>query len=164
MSWPRVSNRLPVSRNILMRMAELLMERAAPRKMRFRLRPAQPVGQFVTQGKHGGHFHQADDHHLQPQLPDSVPTDFQPDAEEEQHQAQFRQHPDGLQILDRALNALQGARVQGAKGKRADNYAGQQVAQNRRQINAPEEHKGDSGHCHGDGKVLNQPDAFVGAS
>ena len=34
MSWPRNWCRLPVSRSILMRMAELLMDRAAPRKMR----------------------------------------------------------------------------------------------------------------------------------
>ena len=61
------------------------------------------------------------------------------------------------------MNVIQRARGYGAEGKGADDYAGQQVAQNRRHVDAPEQHQGDSGHRHGDGKILNQPDAFIGA-
>ena len=139
------------------------MDRAAPRKNSFRLGPPQPVGELIPHREHGSHFHHADNHYLQAHLADSLPPYFQAYAEQQQDQAQLGQHPDGLQVLHRALNVGQGAEVNGGQSEGPDYDAGEQVAQHRRHVDSPEQHQRRTGHRHGDGKVADQADAIGGA-
>ena len=87
-----------------------------------------------------------DDEHAESDLLDPPPAQLQPDAEQQQDQAQFGKQPDGVQVADQ----------RSGEGVRPDDHAGHQVPQHRRLPSQARQSQPAGGDHHRDGKVLQQ--------
>ena len=106
--------------------------------------PSEPGTNLVTEEEHQSGFQRGDDEGGETDLPDLAEVEFQPDVEEQEHDADFRQ---GLHTF---LRRDQGMR----QDVGSDQHAGDDVTEDDRLLELAEDDSHHAGHQHDHREIL----------